>query len=184
MRKSVCWDWLDFSYTTEEEEHDCLSQQSPYNIYLSSPTGIVADHKMKYTLNPDKEALFVPHTLKLGSAIWMVQQWRVRSLAMLVTHSLTDSVTHSRLANLIDVTLACEDAYSELVEIATHCLQKGPYFKDLVLNRTFFGILGPYWVLIYISGSLFSLFWFHSRKECQFSLHVNNNELFWSVCDE
>ena len=33
-----------------------------------------------------------------------------------------------------------------------HCLQKGPYFKDL------FGILGPYWVLIYISGSLFSLF--------------------------
>ena len=59
-----------------------------------------------------------------------------------------------------------------------HCLQKGPYFKDL------FGILGPYWVLIYISGSLFSLFWFHSRKECQFSLHVYNNELFWSVCDE
>ena len=36
---------------------------------------------------------------------------------------------------------------------------------------------GPYWVLIYISGSLFSLFWLHSRKECQFSLHVYNNEL-------
>ena len=53
-----------------------------------------------------------------------------------------------------------------------HCLQKGPYFKDLVLNKDLFGILGPYWVLIYISGSLFSLFWFHSRKECQFSLHV------------
>ena len=47
------------------------------------------------------------------------------------------------------------------------CLQKGPYFKDLVLNKDLFGILGPYWVLIYISGSLFSLFWFHSRKECQ-----------------
>ena len=59
-----------------------------------------------------------------------------------------------------------------------HCLQKGPYFKDLVLNKDLFGILGPYWVLIYISGSLFSLFWFHSRKECQFSLHVYNNELF------
>ena len=31
-----------------------------------------------------------------------------------------------------------------------------------------FGIVGPYWVLIYISGSLFSLFWLHLRKECQF----------------
>ena len=52
------------------------------------------------------------------------------------------------------------------------------YIKDLVLNKDLFGILGPYWGLIYISGSLFSLFWFHSRKECQFSLHVYNNELF------
>ena len=51
-----------------------------------------------------------------------------------------------------------------------HCLQKGPYFKDLVLNKDLFGILGPYWVLIYIPGSLFSLHWVHSRKECQFSL--------------
>ena len=24
------------------------------------------------------------------------------------------------------------------------CLQKGPYFKDLVLNKDLFGILGPY----------------------------------------
>ena len=64
-----------------------------------------------------------------------------------------------------------------------HCHKKGPYFKDLVLNKDLFGILGPYWVLIYISGSLFSLFWLHSRKECQFSLHVYNNELSWSVCD-
>ena len=30
------------------------------------------------------------------------------------------------------------------------CLQKGPYFKDLVLNKDLFGILGPYWVLINI----------------------------------
>ena len=48
---------------------------------------------------------------------------RVRSLAMLVTHSLTDSLTDSltncRLVNLIDVTLACEDANSELVEVVT-----------------------------------------------------------------
>ena len=45
---------------------------------------------------------------------------RVRSLAMLVmTHSLTDSLTHCRLVNLIDVTLACEDANSKLVEVVT-----------------------------------------------------------------
>ena len=36
-----------------------------------------------------------------------------------VTHSLTDSLTHSCLVNLIDVTLACEDAYSKLVEVVT-----------------------------------------------------------------
>ena len=34
---------------------------------------------------------------------------------MLVTHSLTDC----RLVNLFDVTLACEDAYSKLVEVVT-----------------------------------------------------------------
>ena len=28
-------------------------------------------------------------------------------------------VTNSRLVNLIDVTLACEDAYSKLVEVVT-----------------------------------------------------------------
>ena len=40
-------------------------------------------------------------------------------LAMLVTHSLTNSLTNSRLVNLIDVTLACKDAYSKLVEVVT-----------------------------------------------------------------
>ena len=40
---------------------------------------------------------------------------RVRSLAMLVTNSLT----HCRLVNLIDVTLACEDTNSKLVDIVT-----------------------------------------------------------------
>ena len=38
---------------------------------------------------------------------------------MLDTHSLTDSFTHSHLVNLIDVALACEDAYSKLVEVVT-----------------------------------------------------------------
>ena len=36
-------------------------------------------------------------------------------MAMLVTHSLTDS----RLVNLIDVTLAFEDANSKLVDVVT-----------------------------------------------------------------
>ena len=36
----------------------------------------------------------------------------------LVTNSLTDSLTHC-LVNLIDVTLACEDANSKLVDVAT-----------------------------------------------------------------
>ena len=39
---------------------------------------------------------------------------------MLVTNSLTDfsySLTNSCLVNLIDVTLACEDAYSKFVEV-------------------------------------------------------------------
>ena len=40
-------------------------------------------------------------------------------MGMLVTNSLTNSLTHSCLENLIDVTLACEDAYSKLVEVVT-----------------------------------------------------------------
>ena len=38
-------------------------------------------------------------------------------LCLSLTHSLTNGQTHSRLLNLIDVTLACEDAYSKLVEV-------------------------------------------------------------------
>ena len=34
-------------------------------------------------------------------------------------HSLTDSLTHCRLINLIDSTLACEDGNSKLVEVVT-----------------------------------------------------------------
>ena len=40
-------------------------------------------------------------------------------MALLVTHSLTDSLTHSRLVNLFDVTLVCEDTNSKLVEVVT-----------------------------------------------------------------
>ena len=38
---------------------------------------------------------------------------------MLVSDSLTDSLTHCGLVNLIDVTLACEDGNSKLVEVVT-----------------------------------------------------------------
>ena len=44
---------------------------------------------------------------------------RVRSLFTLVTHSLTNSLTDCCLVNFIDVTLACEDANSKLVDVVT-----------------------------------------------------------------
>ena len=56
------------------------------------------------------------------------------------------------------------------IDLPRHCHLKGPY-RDLN------GVLGPYWVPIYISGSLFSVFWLHSCKEYQFSLHVYISEL-------
>ena len=37
----------------------------------------------------------------------------------LVSNSLTHSLTHSCLVNLIDVILACEDANSKLVDVVT-----------------------------------------------------------------
>ena len=58
------------------------------------------------------------------------------------------------------------------VLILVHCSQMGPYFRDRVPIGTFL----TFWFPIYISGSLFSVFWLNSRKECQFSLHVHNNE--------
>ena len=38
-------------------------------------------------------------------------------IAMLVTHSLTDTLTHCCLVNLIDVTLACEDLTQNLLRL-------------------------------------------------------------------
>ena len=40
-------------------------------------------------------------------------------MAMLVSDSLPNSLTDCRLVNLIDVTLACEDTNSKLVEVVT-----------------------------------------------------------------
>ena len=58
---------------------------------------------------------------------------------------------------------------------------KGSLFKGPRSYRDLFDFVGPYLVPIYISGSLFSVFWLNSCKECQFSLQVRNNELTWSV---
>ena len=38
-------------------------------------------------------------------------------MSMLFTHSLSHSLTHFRLVKLIEVTLACEDAWSKHVEV-------------------------------------------------------------------
>ena len=51
--------------------------------------------------------------------VFIFYRTRVRSLGMLVSDSLTHSLTDSCLVNLIDVTLACEDANSKLVEVVT-----------------------------------------------------------------
>ena len=40
-------------------------------------------------------------------------------MAMLVSNSLTHQLTNSCLVNLIDVTLACEDTNSKVVDIVT-----------------------------------------------------------------
>ena len=44
---------------------------------------------------------------------------RVRPLSTLISNALTNPLTSSCLVNLIDVTLACEDANSKLVEAVT-----------------------------------------------------------------
>ena len=42
-----------------------------------------------------------------------------------------------------------------ICRVVMHCPQMGPYLGNRVPIETFFGILGPYWVSIYCSGSLF-----------------------------
>ena len=45
--------------------------------------------------------------------------WECLSVTHSLTDSLTDSLPNSCLVNLIDVTLACEDGNSKLVEVVT-----------------------------------------------------------------
>ena len=55
----------------------------------------------------------VCHLKRANSIFGIFYQTRVRSLFTLVTNSLTNC----RLVNLIDVTLACEDGNSKLVQV-------------------------------------------------------------------
>ena len=58
---------------------------------------------------------YIHMNLKTLFVYWI----RAPSLATLVTNSVTDSLTPSCLVNLIEVTLACEDANSKLVDVVT-----------------------------------------------------------------
>ena len=60
-----------------------------------------------------------PPTLIFGKLCCNFYRTRVRSLAMLVSNSLTHYLTDSCLVLLIDVTLPREDAKSKLVDVVT-----------------------------------------------------------------
>ena len=80
-------------------------------LYQLQSTQIIAQHY------PGKEMIHLPQPC-LFTVFYRTQ---VRSLFALVTHSLThwltDSLTDSCLVNFIDVTQACEDANSKLVDV-------------------------------------------------------------------
>ena len=55
---------------------------------------------------------------------------------MLVSNSLPNSLTHCCLVNLIDVTLACKDANSKLVEVVTVANVNDEDCVDKILLQT------------------------------------------------
>ena len=55
---------------------------------------------------------------KLRLSVWLYF-YRTRVRSLLFTNWLTDWLTHCCLVNLIDVTLACEDANSKLFDVVT-----------------------------------------------------------------
>ena len=62
--------------------------------------------------------------MECGCALFRALQYflsfyRIPDPTMLVTYSLTDFLTSCLLVNLVDVTLAFEDAYSKVVEVVT-----------------------------------------------------------------
>ena len=53
---------------------------------------------------------------------------------------------------------------------------EGSMLRERTMHQVPLGTFLTFWVPIYNSGPLFSVFWQYSRKECQISLHVHNNE--------
>ena len=56
---------------------------------------------------------------------------------MLVTDWLTNSLTHCRLVNLIDVTLACKDGNSKLLEVTVLDVDDEEQFTPKRLEYSF-----------------------------------------------
>ena len=87
--------------------------------------GELASHRSAHH-SSHRPPFATPCTYKTSSAFHLLffigtesDHWLCLSVTHSLTHSLTDSLTPSCLVNLIDVTLACEDANSKLVEVVT-----------------------------------------------------------------
>ena len=87
----------------------CFFDHNPH-LYICR-VGVRPNVPIKQTATLVNTVLFLPFC--------HFYRTRVRSLAILVTHSLPNSLTNSCLVNLINLTLACEDAYLKLVEVVT-----------------------------------------------------------------
>ena len=89
--------------------------------YFTKQTIFAAPHPyLCHLLNPEHYPGQAPDERQIVCDVFIGPEsdhWQCLSL----TDSLTHSLTHSRLVNLIDVTLACEDANSKLVEVCYCC---------------------------------------------------------------
>ena len=103
--------------------HRLVHYLTPYQILWTFCGWISGQCKCKWELSVPSLTEAPRSLLPYNGKGFIFYRTRVRSLAMLVTNRLTDwlthSLTHSCLVNLIDVTLACEDAYSKPVEVVT-----------------------------------------------------------------
>ena len=104
--------------------------------------------------------LFLVHSPKLYALIWMSYDkwwawWKTSPTVVLDQYDFRTVVL--RIFSPPFIEPACDVAFVlsiYLINIVTrslsvfspllHCLWKGPYVKDLVLNKDLFGILGPY----------------------------------------
>ena len=89
-----------------------------YNEPEATSTGFIVHHNYQ-SLSFGRSCTFALLFYTLPKMFLFIGPESDHWQCLSVTHSLTDSLTHSCLVNLIDVTLACEDANSKLVEIVT-----------------------------------------------------------------